>query len=110
MKVVGIRPTEAFLKSIPASKPSFKALEAALAQNSPLRNLFIELGIKKVKISVDFADTLNHAVIVRYLFVNSKNETLFERQIRKDFKELSFKKMFDYAEELILDYKGLISK
>ena len=110
MKVVGIRPTGAFLKSIPASKPSFKALEVALAKDSSLRNLFIELGIKKVKIGIDFANNLNHVVIVRYLFVNSNDKTLFERQIKKNFTELSFCKMFNYAQELILEYKAMISK
>jgi len=108
MKVERITKTSNRFKPASAAKPSFKALEVALANNSPLKKLFIELGIKKVQISIDFTGNLNHIVIVRYLFLNSNNELLFERQIKKNFTELSFNKMFDTAEALIFEYKSRI--
>jgi hypothetical protein len=110
MNVTRISSTEFRPPKKTQSHLQFGALEIGLAKSSPLIKLYEELGISKVRIAMDFKKNLNHIVIVKYQFLNSKNEKIFEIKSENNFMKLSIKNMFDNIEDLILKHKEQIAK
>jgi len=90
------------------SELAFKAIEFAVAKNSQLQRLFKELGINKVKITLDFKKNLNHIVLVNYQFLNLKSEPIFQKTLERNFKALSLNNIFDNIEEIILEHQARI--